>query len=150
MFHLMITEDDGWRRLMVNGKWYEGAAKSPGESLGDTGDLAGPVLGFKALLLTSEALTWVQGNWWQPPGVCWPVPERSEEVRDKDGEVVAPEPVVFIALECSGVCLPIAQRILFPFIPIGTVMEKKNHVGRDHQKQEEKGQQHRGRVDLVQ
>lgn len=65
---------------MVNGEGYDDAAKSPGESLGDTGDLAGPVLGFKALLLTSEALTWVQGNWWQPPGVCWPVPERSEEV----------------------------------------------------------------------
>lgn len=84
------------------------------------------MLGFKALLLTSEALTWVQGNWWQPPGVCWPVPERSEEVRDEDGEVVAPEPVVVITLECSGVCLPIAERILFPFIPIGTVMEKSS------------------------
>lgn len=82
------------------------------------GDLAGPELGFKALLLTSEALTWVQGNWWQPPGVCCPIPERSEEVRDDDGEVVAPEPGVFITLECSGVCLPIAERILFPFIPV--------------------------------
>lgn len=122
----------------VNGKWYVDAAKSPGESLGDTGDLAGPVLGFKALLLTSEALTWVQGNWWQPPGVCWPVPERSEEVRDDDGEVVAPEPVVFITPECSGVCLPIAERILFPFIPIGTGMEK-NHIGRNFRKQEERG-----------
>lgn len=59
--------------------------------------------------------------------MCCPVPERREEVRDEDGEVVAPEPVVFITLECSGVCLPIAQRMLFPFIPIGTVMEK-DHV----------------------
>lgn len=39
---------------MVDGEYYDDAAKSPGESLGD---LAGPVLGFKALLLTSEALT---------------------------------------------------------------------------------------------
>lgn len=40
------------------------------------------------------------------------------EVRGDDGEVVAPEPVVFITLACSGVCLPIAERILFPFIPV--------------------------------
>lgn len=104
------------------------------------GDLAGPVLGFKALLLSSEALTWAQGNWWQPPGVCCPIPERSEEVRDEDGEVVAPEPVVFITLECSGVCLPIAERILFPFIPVGTVMEiKKNPFKQERSKTGGKG-----------
>lgn len=106
--------------------------------MGDTGDLAGPVLGFKALLLTSEALTWVEGNWWQPPGVCCPIPERSEEVRDEDGVVVAPEPVVLITLECSGVCLPIAQRILVPFIPVGTVMEKK-HLNKNYQQTGGKG-----------
>lgn len=76
---------------------------SPGDSLGDTGDLAGPVLGVRALLLPSEVLAWVQGDRWGPPGVWAPVPERCEEERDEQGEVVAPEPAVLITLECSGV-----------------------------------------------
>lgn len=48
-----------------------------------------------------------------------PVPERCEEEREEHGEVVAPEPAVPIKLECSGVCRPIADRMLFPFIPDG-------------------------------
>ncbi len=97
---------------------------SPGESLGDTGDLAGPALGVRALLLASEVLTWVQGDRWGPPGVWAPVPERCEEERDEQGEVVAPEPAVLITLECSGVCRPIADRMLFPFIPVGVDTER--------------------------
>lgn len=46
-----------------------------------------------------------------------PVPERCEEERDEHGEVVAPEPAALITLECSGVCRPMAERMLFPFIP---------------------------------
>lgn len=60
-----------------------------------------------------------------------------------------PEPVAFITLACSGVCLPIAERILFPFIPIGTVMEK-NPVSRSHQKQKERAKQQTGLVDFIQ
>lgn len=90
----------------------------PGESLGETGDLAGPGLGVRALLLPSKVLTRVQGDRCGPPGVWAPVPERCEEERDEQGEVVAPEPAVFITLECSGVCRLIADRMLFPFIPV--------------------------------
>lgn len=92
---------------------------SPGDSFGDTDDLAGPALGVRALLqLPSEFFTWVQGDLWGPPGVCAPVPERCEEERDEQGEVVAPEPAVLITLECSGVGRLMADRMLFPFIPI--------------------------------
>ena len=90
---------------------------SPGESLGETGDLAGPALGVRALLLLSALLTLVQGDRWGPPGVWAPVPECCDEERDEQGEVVAPEPAVLITLECSGVCRPIADRMLLPFIP---------------------------------
>lgn len=97
---------------------------SPGDSFGDTDDLAGPALGVRALpLLPSEFLTWVQGDRWGPPGVWAPVPERCEEERDEQGEVVAPDPAVLITLECSGVGRPMADRMLFPFIPVG--MNKK-------------------------
>lgn len=90
----------------------------PGDSLGDTGDLAGPALGVRALLLPpSGALTWEQGDRWGPAGVWAPVPERCEEEREEQGEVVAPEPAVLITAECSGVCRPMADRMLFPFIP---------------------------------
>lgn len=85
--------------------------------MGETGDLAGPALGVRALLLLSVVLTWVQGERWGPPGVWAPVPERCDEERDEHGEVVAPEPAVLITAECSGVCRPIADRMLFPFIP---------------------------------
>ena len=97
---------------------------SPGESFGDTGDLAGPALGVRALLLPSEVLTRVQGDRWAPPGVWVPVPERCEEERDEQGEVVAPEPAVLITPDCSGVCRPIADRMLFPFIPDDTETQK--------------------------
>ncbi|TNN41961.1 hypothetical protein EYF80_047882 [Liparis tanakae] len=60
---------------------------SPGESLGDAGDLGGPRV--KALLLPSEGLAWVQGDRWTPPGAWTPVPERCEEERDEAGEAAA-------------------------------------------------------------
>lgn len=98
-------------------------AASPGDSLGDTGDRAGAALGVRALLLLpSEVLTWVQGDRWGPPGVWPPVPDRCEEERDEHGEVVAPEPAV---PECSGVWRPIADRMLFPFIPDGQEEEEE-------------------------
>lgn len=91
------------------------AQTSPGESLGDI-DLVGPALGVRALpLLPSDCLTWVHGDRWGPPGVWAPAPERCEEERDEQGEVVAPEPAV---VECSGVGRPMADRMLFPFIPV--------------------------------
>lgn len=86
---------------------------SPGESLGDTGDRAGPAVGDRTLPLHSEVLTWVKGELWGPVGVWFAVPEYCDEERDKHGDVVAP-----VTLECSGVCRPMADRMLFPLIPL--------------------------------
>lgn len=97
---------------------------SPGDRCGKTGDLEGPVSGSRALLQLSEGLTWVQSDRWGPPGVWPPVPECCEEERDEQGEVVAPAPAVVITLECSGVCRPMADRMLFPFIPIACKRDK--------------------------
>lgn len=84
----------------------------------------GPGLGDRALLLPSDSLAWVQGERWGPPGVWAPVPECCEEEREEQGEVVAPEPAAVITL-CSGVCRPMADRMLFPFIPVGAYAERK-------------------------
>lgn len=58
-----------------------------------------------------------------------PVPDRCEEERDEQGDVVAPEPGV-IPTEFSGVCRLIALKILFPFIPTrkksGTEKKEEN------------------------
>lgn len=75
-------------------------------------------MGVRALLLLpSMDLTLVQGDLCCPPGVWPPFPDRCEEERDEHGEVVAPEPAVLITL-FSGVCRPMADRILFPFMPV--------------------------------
>lgn len=89
------------------------------------------------MLLASEVLTWVQGDRWGPLGVWAPVPERCEEERDEQGEVVAPVPAVLITLECSGVCRPIADRMLLPFIPAWdkteeTEIEGTNELNRNY------------------
>ena len=60
----------------------------------------------------------MQGEQCAPRGVWPPVPERCEEDREEQGEVAAPAHAA-ITVECSGVCLPMAVRMLFPFIPGG-------------------------------
>lgn len=72
--------------------------------------------------------------------MCPPVPERWEEERDEQGEVVAPEPGV-IPAEFSGVCLPIALRTLFPFIPVRTGGGKREEKRRNRVR----GEKQRGR-----
>lgn len=68
------------------------------------------------LLLLAGRLGCVPGDLWRPLGVWPPVPERCEEEREEQGDVVAPEPGV-IPAEFSGVCRLIALKILFPLIP---------------------------------
>lgn len=82
----------------------------------------------KALLwLLAGGLGCVPGERWGPLGVWPPVPERCEEEREEQGDVVAPEPGV-IPAEFSGVCRLIALKILFPFIP---TRKKAAHENRE-------------------
>jgi len=77
------------------------------------------------LLLPAGCLGCVPGDLWGPLGVCPPVPERCEEEREEQGDMVAPEPGVNPA-ECSGVSRPMALKILFPFMP--TVQKKEQRM----------------------
>lgn len=103
---------------------------SPGDSFGDAEDRAGPALGVRALLLLlhSAFIAWAHGERWGPPGVWAPVPERREVEGDEQGDVVAPEPAALITLECSGVGRPMADRMLFPFIPVRTDTEDREET----------------------
>lgn len=76
------------------------------------------------LLLPAGGLGCVPGDRWGPLGVWPPVPDRCEEEREEQGDVVAPEPGV-IPAEFSDVCRLIALKILFPFIPTGKEMVQK-------------------------
>ncbi len=77
------------------------------------------------LLLLAGGLGCMPGEWRRPLGVWPPVPERCEEEREEQGDVVAPEPGV-IPAEFSGVCRLIALKILFPFLPTRKKVAQEN------------------------